>query len=262
MYLSLIFGFGLIIIINGKYLLVDIDVHKNAVLPTNENDNILARCDYPPCYPPPRKNLNQKLGCDFPPCYPPPRNNLNQKLGCDFPPCYPPPRNNLNQKLDFDFPPCYPPPRNNINQKLECDFPPCYPPPRKEHKRRMDCIPCLTCPGICTRSLGARAIEQKFNNTEVKKILPTPKNDRFGSRSKVPSCITEQSSCSWNYAMECCDGLFCNNGKCSKRNEFRDDDCSKMKCGENCIVEGDMVGMCNAKQECSFDYDNLGCSKI
>ena len=109
MYLSLIFGSGLIILINGKYLLVDVDVHKNAVLPTKENNSILARCD----------------------------------------------------------------------------FPPCYPPPRKEHKQRMDCIPCLTCPGICTRSLEARAIKQKFNNTEGKKVLPMPQNDRFNSTSKV-----------------------------------------------------------------------------
>ena len=226
MYLSLIFGFGLIILINGKYLLVDVDVHKNAVLPTNENNNILARCDFPPCYPPPRNNLNQKLGCDFPPCHPPPRNNLNQKLGCDFPPCYPPPRNDLNQKLG--------------------------------------CIPCLTCPGICTKNWvhKTRAYDQKFDDAKGEKILPKAQNNRLDFSPKDPSCITEQSSCEiMNDIMACCDGLFCKNGKCHKGNGFdhMNDDCSKMKCGENCIVEGDMVGMCNAKQECSFEYHNLGC---
>ena len=37
--------------------------------------------------------------------------------------------------------------------------------------------------------------------------------------------------------------------------------CEDKHCGSTCIVEGDMAGMCNAKKECSFDYDNLGCTR-
>jgi len=34
--------------------------------------------------------------------------------------------------------------------------------------------------------------------------------------------------------------------------------CDGKKCGDSCFV-GDMGGQCNAKLECSFDYQNLGC---
>ena len=170
-------------LINSKYLLVDVDDHTSSITPTNENDNISARCDFPPCYPPPRNYVN---------------------------------------------------PKSRI-------------------------LPFFTCTGVCPGNWSYKKVVNtlKSDGAKGKKLLPMTQNFRRDSSRTVPSCITEQSSCSWQ--LHCCDGLFCNNGKCHKRNEFRNDDCSKMKCGENCIVEGDMVGMCNATKECSFEYDNLGC---
>ena len=190
MYLKLIITFGLITLINCKYLLVDVDDHKSAITPTNENDNILARCDFPPCYPPPRNYVN-------------PKSRIFPLITCTY-------------KCGGNWLP------------LDSNW-----------------------------LYKTRSINQKFDGAKGKKLLPMTQNDRRDSSRKAPTCITEQSSCSWQ--LNCCDGLFCNNGKCHKRNEFRNDDCSKMKCGETCIVEGDMVGMCNAKKECSFEYDNLRC---
>ena len=38
------------------------------------------------------------------------------------------------------------------------------------------------------------------------------------------------------------------------------DPCSGKACGDTCIVQGDMAGMCDATGACSFDYGNLGCA--
>jgi len=35
--------------------------------------------------------------------------------------------------------------------------------------------------------------------------------------------------------------------------------CSGHKCGDTCIVGGDMAGICDAVGACSFDYDNIRC---
>ena len=40
------------------------------------------------------------------------------------------------------------------------------------------------------------------------------------------------------------------------------DPCSSKACGDTCIVQGDMAGLCDSKGACSFEYDNLGCAPI
>ena len=40
------------------------------------------------------------------------------------------------------------------------------------------------------------------------------------------------------------------------------DPCSGKACGDTCVVQGDMAGMCDSTGACSFDYDNLGCAPI
>ena len=40
------------------------------------------------------------------------------------------------------------------------------------------------------------------------------------------------------------------------------DPCSGKACGDTCVVQGDMAGMCDSKGACSFEYDNLGCAPI
>jgi tyrosinase len=38
--------------------------------------------------------------------------------------------------------------------------------------------------------------------------------------------------------------------------------CNNKACGDTCIMEGDMAGMCNNDGVCSFDYGNLGCGIV
>ena len=38
-------------------------------------------------------------------------------------------------------------------------------------------------------------------------------------------------------------------------------ECDGKVCGDNCIVEGDMAGLCDSHGKCSFDYDNIKCGK-
>ena len=38
-------------------------------------------------------------------------------------------------------------------------------------------------------------------------------------------------------------------------------ECDGKVCGDTCIVERDMAGMCDSQGKCSFDYDNLKCGK-
>jgi choice-of-anchor A domain-containing protein len=49
--------------------------------------------------------------------------------------------------------------------------------------------------------------------------------------------------------------------ECSFDEPAAEDPCGDKDCGDTCIVNGDMAGMCNSAGDCSFDYGNLGCDQ-